>query len=166
MNRLLGNSVEGSTAMSAALGGTISSLSGGDFKNGAMTAAFAHLYNDCLHGMCGTTDGDTRNPFTQRVPRYGNFTGLGHRDDLINLNPAHSGYAPIDAIDAAARQHDIDYYNNGIEWSSGTHSNYQRYVADQKLLNAVNALNQDQLSWYQKRVIQIIDNTFRGAYVP
>ena len=44
MNRLLGDSVEGSTAMSAALGGTISSLSGGDFKNGAMTAAFAHLY--------------------------------------------------------------------------------------------------------------------------
>ena len=49
MNRLLGDSLEGSTAMSAALGGTISGLSGGDFKNGAMTAAFAHLYNEWQH---------------------------------------------------------------------------------------------------------------------
>ena len=164
MNRLLGDSLEGSTAMSAALGGTISGLSGGDFKNGAMTAAFAHLYNDCLHGMCGTTDDDTRNPFTQRVPRYGNFTGLGHRDDLINLNPAHSGYAPIDAIDAAARQHDIDYYNNDIEWNL-THSNPIRHKADQRFLDALNAIPQSQLNIYQKAYIGAANQIFGSAYV-
>ena len=58
MNTLLGDSLEGTTAMSATIGGTISSLSGGSFQNGAMTAAFAHLYNDCLHGQCGTMGDD------------------------------------------------------------------------------------------------------------
>ena len=79
MNRLLGDSLEGSTAMSAALGGTISGLSGGDFKNGAMTAAFAHLYNDLqYHGKTDPVTGETHEKavcFDECVPGKAPITG-------------------------------------------------------------------------------------------
>jgi hypothetical protein len=39
--------------LTIALGGTTSELSGGTFANGAISAAFAELFNACMHGGCG-----------------------------------------------------------------------------------------------------------------
>ena len=39
------------TTAAATVGGTVSELSGGDFANGATTAAFVHLFNQEAHGM-------------------------------------------------------------------------------------------------------------------
>ena len=38
--------------MTAIAGGTVSVIGGGKFENGATTAAFGYLYNDCQHGNC------------------------------------------------------------------------------------------------------------------
>ena len=38
--------------MQAVIGGIASRLSGGKFENGAITAAFSYLFNECGHGMC------------------------------------------------------------------------------------------------------------------
>jgi hypothetical protein len=44
-------------AASAAVGGTASALSGGKFANGAMTAAFARMFNDEMHRSDATCAG-------------------------------------------------------------------------------------------------------------
>ena len=96
MNRLLGGSLEGSTAMSAALGGTISSLSGGDFKNGAMTAAFAHLYNDLQHRTWtySQSTGEMVGPDGETMQGYSGYgDGLNNPDmqDVENVGPIPRG---------------------------------------------------------------------------
>ena len=96
MNRLLGDSLEGSTAMSAALGGTISSLSGGDFKNGAMTAAFAHLYNDLQHRTWtySQSTGEMVGPDGETMQGYSGYgDGLNNPDmqDVENVGPIPRG---------------------------------------------------------------------------
>lgn len=42
-------------AMTVAVGGTVSVIGGGQFANGAMSAAMGYLYNKCSHEGCWTT---------------------------------------------------------------------------------------------------------------
>lgn len=48
----------GELAARMVVGGVGSKLAGGKFENGAVTAAFAYLFNECLHGKCWTTEGE------------------------------------------------------------------------------------------------------------
>ena len=70
MNALLGDSPTGHITMQAMMGGSISALSGGSFQNGAMTAAFAHLFNELQHtnfpGANAVFSADTNCSHTQR----------------------------------------------------------------------------------------------------
>jgi RHS repeat-associated protein len=43
------------TAIEAVVGGTTSAIGGGNFANGAVTAAFGYLFNYCAHNGCYTT---------------------------------------------------------------------------------------------------------------
>ncbi len=154
--------VIGSTIFVGFAGGLAAAASGNDFVRGAYYSSIAHLYNDCFHGQCGTTDGNI-NP---EEPRYGNFTGKGHTDDDQYPNPADSRYLPIDRIDGFSQEHDIDFYNNNIEWSPGKHSNYKRHLIDQKYLNSLNSLNPSSLTYGQKNMIRFINWQFKNTYEP
>ena len=85
---------------------------------------------------------------------YGRFGGEGHLGQELFENPADSPFAPIDAIDAAARLHDIAYYENGIEFDSPTHDDPLRRQIDQEFLDRLNAIDKSTLTGRQRRYIQ------------
>ena len=100
-----------------------------------------------------------------RVPiignsNYGRYAGAGHLGDEKFDNPADSPFAPIDAIDEAARRHDIGYYNSGIEFKGPFHDNPVRREIDQKFLDELNAIDPDTLTKLQKRYIQGANTLF------
>ena len=54
VNNFVGQDVVSGTITSAIVGGTASVLGGGKFANGAQTAAFGYLFNECAHTRaCG-----------------------------------------------------------------------------------------------------------------
>ncbi len=68
-------------AASATLGGSVSALSGGNFANGAITSAFARMYNDDFHEKLtvksGATAGDLATTVgLQKYPKSGYLFGL------------------------------------------------------------------------------------------
>ena len=62
------------TAVSAAIGGTASKLSGGSFANGAQTGAFQQLFNETVHQEHGAWPQDEA--YDPTDPSYHNYTEI------------------------------------------------------------------------------------------
>ena len=89
-------SILGRAAASAAIGGTASSLSGGNFANGAMTGAFSRAFNDEGHDQeRGGGGGPTSDYPDFRIPaKYRQAL------DLINVEAAFDFLYPLNADSA------------------------------------------------------------------
>ena len=81
--KLGAGSAAGEVALSAAIGGTASHLSGGDFANGAMTATFQTLYNRQAHGGRNSCAERLRNKRHQELLK-------GAQDGHITLSEANA----------------------------------------------------------------------------
>ena len=68
------------TAVSAAIGGTASTLSGGSFANGAQTGAFQQLFNETAHGRMLKTTRDVETMYSDEGESFNDFVNrLGSR---------------------------------------------------------------------------------------
>jgi RHS repeat-associated protein len=93
-----GQSFEVRLAVVAAAGGLASQLTGGKFANGAITGAFAYLYNDCGPGHGG---GCEAGGLAKRLGEYLDDSWTSLRDGVSNFLALSPGEMAQHAADAA-----------------------------------------------------------------
>ena len=76
---------------------------------------------------------------------HGNYAGKGHYGNDLYPNPADSPYEPIDAVDAAARNHDIAYHDAGIEFE-GVFPSQRQIEIDQNFINTLRSIDPSTLT--------------------
>jgi RHS repeat-associated protein len=86
----------------AVIGGTAAYIGGGKFGNGAMTAAFTHLYNECQHTqMCGGDGGYS--PFDKKLdPRVVGPGSPSASGALEGVHPEWVGLAVVGSFSFGA----------------------------------------------------------------
>jgi RHS repeat-associated protein len=96
IRELMPDSMTGRTAAAAIVGGTASAIGGGKFANGAVTAAFTHLFNDEAHAMMSSMGGS-------EAGAYYPAGSFGPSDYVDRINAAaFDAYVNVVLVPAAA----------------------------------------------------------------
>ena len=94
---------------------------------------------------------------------HGNYAGKKHYAYDLYPNPAQSPYAPIDAMDKAARQHDIGYFQENIQWSL-FNDDPRRTAIDKDFMLNVNEIDRSNFSFQEAGYHLGINALFGGFF--